>query len=168
MADRAPTPAELARMQGMIARAMGDGAWGISTGLKYLPGAYSETPEVVALSRVAADSGGIYTSHLREEGLGLIASVAEAIRIGRDAGIPIVLTHHKAVGQPMWGASARTLAMLDSARAARPRSRARRRSPASAPCRARGPSRRASSPRGRAATARARAARAGCRRRHGR
>ncbi len=118
MADRAPTPAELARMQGMIATAMGDGAWGISTGLKYLPGAYSETPEVVALSRVAADSGGIYTSHLREEGLGLLASVAEAIEIGRDARIPIVLTHHKAVGQPTWGASVRTLAMLDSARAA--------------------------------------------------
>jgi dihydroorotase/N-acyl-D-amino-acid deacylase len=118
MADRAPTAAELARMQAMIAQAMGEGAWGISTGLKYLPGAYSKIDEVVALSRAAADSGGIYTSHLREEGLGLIESVAEAIEIGRRARIPIVLTHHKAVGTPMWGKSVATLAMVDSARRA--------------------------------------------------
>jgi len=118
MQDRAPTADELARMQRMVAQAMGEGAWGISTGLRYLPGTFSKTDEVVALSRVAADSGGIYTSHLREEGLGLIDGVAEAIRIGREARIPIVLTHHKVVGKPMWGASVRTLAMLDSARAA--------------------------------------------------
>ena len=118
MADRAPTAAELARMQSMIAQAMGEGAWGISTGLKYLPGAYSTIDEVVALSRAAADSGGIYTSHLREEGLGLIESVAEAIEIGRRAQIPIVLTHHKAVGTPMWGKSVVTLQMVDSARRA--------------------------------------------------
>ncbi len=118
MAARAPSAAELARMQSMIARAMGEGAWGISTGLKYLPGAYSTIDEVVALSQVAADSGGIYTSHLREEGLGLLESVAEAIEIGRRARIPIVLTHHKAVGTPMWGKSVATLAMVDSARRA--------------------------------------------------
>ena len=118
MADRAPSAAELTRMQGMIAQAMGEGAWGISTGLKYLPGAYSNIDEVVALSQVAADSGGFYTSHLREEGLGLLESVAEAIEIGRRARIPIVLTHHKAVGTPMWGKSATTLAMVDSARRA--------------------------------------------------
>ena len=118
MAARAPSAAELARMQGMIAQAMGEGAWGISTGLKYLPGAYSNIDEVVALSQTAADSGGIYPSHLREEGLGLIESVAEAIEIGRRARIPIVLTHHKAVGTPMWGKSVTTLAMVDSARRA--------------------------------------------------
>ena len=117
-ANRAPTDAELARMKQLVAEAMGDGAWGLSTGLKYIPGAYSETDEVVTLAEVAADSGGIYTSHLREEGLGLIESVAEAIEIGRRADIPVVLTHHKAVGKPMWGASARTLAMIDSANAA--------------------------------------------------
>ncbi|MDX1495053.1 MAG: amidohydrolase family protein, partial [Longimicrobiales bacterium] len=65
-----------------------------------------------------ARRGGIYTSHLREEGLGLLESVAEALEIGRRAAIPVVLTHHKVVGQPMWGSSARTLAMVDSARAA--------------------------------------------------
>lgn len=118
MADRAPTADELARMQGLVRQGMADGAWGMSTGLKYLPGAFSTTNEVVALARVAADSGGIYTSHLREEGVGLIEGVAEAIEIGRRAGIPVVLTHHKVVGKPMWGASARTLAMVDSARRA--------------------------------------------------
>ena len=117
-ADRAPTDAELARMRSMIARGMHEGAFGMSTGLKYIPGAYSNVDEVVALAQVAADSGGIYTSHLREEGLGLLDGVAEAIAIGRRAHIPIVLTHHKAVGQAMWGKSVVTLHMLDSARAA--------------------------------------------------
>jgi N-acyl-D-amino-acid deacylase len=118
MVKRDPTPAELERMRGMVARAMAEGAWGLSTGLKYLPGAWSKTDEVIALARVAADSGGIYTSHLREEGLGLLEGVAEAIEIGRQARIPVVLTHHKAVGTPMWGKSAVTLAMVDSARQA--------------------------------------------------
>ncbi len=118
MADRAPTDDELARMERLVAGGMGDGAFGLSTGLKYLPGAFSNVDEVVALATVAADSGGIYTSHLREEGLGLIEGVAEALEIGRRARIPVVLTHHKVVGKPMWGASRTTLAMVDSARAA--------------------------------------------------
>jgi dihydroorotase/N-acyl-D-amino-acid deacylase len=105
-------------MTALVRGAMHDGAFGLSTGLKYLPGTFAKTDEVIALARAAADSGGIYTSHLREEGLGLLDGVGEAIRIGRDAHIPIVLTHHKAVGKPMWGASVKTLAMVDSARAA--------------------------------------------------
>src|SRR6266511_3151372 len=117
-ADRAPTPAELDRMRAMVAHAMGEGAWGLSTGLIYLPGTYATTDEIVALAQVAADSGGIYTSHLRAEGLGLIQGVAEALEIGRRAHIPVVLTHHKVVGRAMWGSSTRTLAMVDSARAA--------------------------------------------------
>ena len=115
--DREPTDAELKNMRHMIERSMQEGAWGISTGLKYLPGAYSKIDEVVELSKVAAQYGGYYTSHLREEGLGLIDSVREAIEIGRQAKIPIVLTHHKVVGQPMWGKSRETLAMVDIARA---------------------------------------------------
>src|SRR5688572_21505160 len=114
--SRPPTTDEMQRMQALIAEGMRDGAFGISTGLRYLPGNFAKIVEVIELSRVAADSGGIYTSHLREEGLGLFEGVAEAITIGRDAKIPIVLTHHKAVGQKMWGQSVRTLAMLDSAR----------------------------------------------------
>lgn len=116
--NRAPTAAELQRMIALVQRGMGDGAFGISTGLRYVPGYYSKTDEVVALSRAAADSGGFYTSHLREEGLGLLEGVAEAITIAREARIPVVLTHHKAVGPPMWGKSTVTLAMVDSARAA--------------------------------------------------
>ncbi|MCC7001620.1 MAG: D-aminoacylase [Gemmatimonadaceae bacterium] len=117
-ADRAPTSAELQQMTDLIRRGMGDGAFGISTGLRYVPGFYSKIDEVIALSRAAADSGGIYTSHLREEGLGLMEGVAEAIAIAREARIPVVLTHHKAVGQPMWGKSVETLRMVDEARAA--------------------------------------------------
>jgi len=116
--DRAPTTAELQTMRDMVAQSMDEGAWGISTGLKYLPGAFSELDEVVALSEVVGRKGGFYTSHLREEGLGLLEGVSEALEIGRRADIPIVLTHHKVVGQPMWGSSVTTLAMVDSARAA--------------------------------------------------
>ena len=118
LADRDPTPAELDEMRAMVAQGMHEGAFGLSTGLRYLPGTFSKTDEVVALSKVAADSGGIYTSHLREEGLGVIEGVGEAIEIGRRTGITVVLTHHKVIGKEMWGQSVRTLAMVDSARRA--------------------------------------------------
>jgi N-acyl-D-amino-acid deacylase len=116
--NRAPTVAELERMRTMVAQAMDEGAYGLSTGLRYTPGAYSDVDEVVALAEVAARRGGIYTSHLRDEGMELLSGVAEALEIGRRANIPVVLTHHKVVGAPMWGASVTTLAMIDSARAA--------------------------------------------------
>ncbi|MHB1329842.1 MAG: serine hydrolase, partial [Gemmatimonadales bacterium] len=114
--NRAPTAAEQARMEALVAQEMAAGAFGLSTGLRYVPGYYANTDEVVALSAVAAKAGGIYTSHLREEGVGLIEGVAEALEIGRRAKIPVVLTHHKAVGRHGWGRSALTLAMVDSAR----------------------------------------------------
>ena len=116
MDNREPTEEELAEMKKLVDEAMDAGAYGISTGLKYLPGAFSKVDEVIELSRVASAKGGIYTSHLREEGLGLIDGVQEAIVIGRDADIPVVLTHHKAIGMPVWGKSKVTLAMIDSAR----------------------------------------------------
>lgn len=116
--DRKPTDAELDTMRAMVRKAMNEGAFGLSTGLKYPPGTFAETSEVIALSEVAGSMGGIYTSHLREEGLGLLAGVREAIAIGKEANIPIVLTHHKAMGKPMWGASKITTALVDSARAA--------------------------------------------------
>ncbi len=118
LANRAPTNDEMELMKSQINQAMDEGAFGISTGLKYLPGAFSTVDEVIELSKVAAEKGGIYTSHLREEGVGLIESVAEAIKIGKQAKIPIVLTHHKAIGTKMWGASERTLKMVEDARAA--------------------------------------------------
>ncbi len=116
--NRAPTGEELTRMERMVGTAMHEGAFGISTGLFYVPQTYSTTDEVIAVSQIAGDSGGIYTSHLRKEGLGVLDGVAEAIRIARDAHIPVVLTHHKVIGRAMWGASVQTLAMMDSARAA--------------------------------------------------
>ncbi|HEX7023204.1 MAG TPA: amidohydrolase family protein, partial [Gemmatimonadales bacterium] len=115
---RAPTAEELTRMQRMVGEAMHDGAFGISTGLFYVPQTYATTEEVIAVSRVAADSGGIYTSHLRKEGIGALEGVGEAIRIAREAHIPVVLTHHKVIGKAMWGKSVETLALIDSARAA--------------------------------------------------
>ncbi len=118
MSDRAPTPTELQAMQRLVAQGMHEGAFGLSTGLIYLPGTYSTLDEVVALAQAASDSGGMYTSHLRKEGLGLLEGVGEALEIGRRASIPVVLTHHKAVGQAMWGKSVVTLAMVDSARKA--------------------------------------------------
>lgn len=116
--DRSPTTRELELMKYQVKIAMEEGAFGISTGLKYLPGAFSEIEEIIELSKVAAAYGGFYTSHLRDEGLRLLDAVNEAIIIGRVAEIPVVLTHHKIVGQPMWGSSVKTLAMVDSARAA--------------------------------------------------
>lgn len=115
--NRAPTTEEIKAMQAEVDSAMKDGAFGISTGLKYLPGAFSNVDEVISLSKIASNYGGIYTSHLREEGLGLFDAVAEAIQISEEAAIPVVLTHHKTIGKPMWGKSVRTLAMVDSARA---------------------------------------------------
>ncbi len=114
--NRDPTAEELAAMQTQVAEGMQAGAFGLSTGLKYLPGAFSEVGEVIALSKTASQYQGIYTSHLREEGVGLIEAVTEAITIGKEANIPVVLTHHKAIGTKMWGGSVRTLALVDSAR----------------------------------------------------
>jgi N-acyl-D-amino-acid deacylase len=116
-ADRAPTDGELARMQEMVGQAMDEGAFGLSTGLRYIPGAFAGTEEVIALARVAGERGGIYTSHLRDEGFHLLEGVQEGIRIGAEAEIPVILTHHKVVGAPMWGSSAQTVALIDSARA---------------------------------------------------
>lgn len=116
MDDRQPNPHELREMESMVSSAMDDGAFGISTGLKYLPGTFSDVGEVIALSQKAAEKGGIYTSHLREEGLGLLAAVREAVLISKEAEIPVVLTHHKAIGVKIWGASKLTLSIVDSAR----------------------------------------------------
>ncbi|MDH3245839.1 MAG: D-aminoacylase [Saprospiraceae bacterium] len=116
LVNRAPTQVELDSMGVLIGSSIDQGAFGMSTGLKYLPGTFGKTDEIIALARIAAAKGGIYTSHLREEGLGLLHAVEEAILIAEEARIPVVLTHHKVIGQPMWGASEKTLAMVDAAR----------------------------------------------------
>jgi len=114
--NREPNEEELQQMIQEVKQAMKEGAFGISTGLKYLPGTFAKKNELIALSKAAAEHGGIYTSHLREEGIGLIEAVQEAIEISLEASIPVILTHHKAIGVKMWGASTKTLALVDSAR----------------------------------------------------
>ncbi|HWO87747.1 MAG TPA: D-aminoacylase [Gemmatimonadales bacterium] len=118
LSDRAPTPEELSRMRAMVAQAMGEGAWGLSTGLIYLPGTFATTDEIVALAEVAGDSGGIYISHIRNENDSVLLALEEVFTIGRRARLPVVITHHKVSGLRQWGMSVRTLAMIDSARAA--------------------------------------------------
>lgn len=115
--DRQPTQDELSLMKSKVNDAMTAGAFGISTGLKYLPGTFASTEEVIELSKEVSKHGGIYTSHMRDEGLKLIDGVLEIVRIANEADIPVVLTHHKVIGKPMWGASRQTLAIVDSARA---------------------------------------------------
>ena len=115
--DREPTRDELDRMRALVAEAMEEGAFGLSTGLFYVPGSFTAAEEVIALSAVAAGYGGIYISHMRDEALGLLDSVRETIRIGAEAGIPVQITHHKALGRGAWGRSADSLALVDAARA---------------------------------------------------
>jgi len=118
MENRAPSDAELDEMRTLVDQSMQEGALGLSTGLLYVPANFSETEEIIELAKVAASHGGIYVSHMRNEGSGLIESVAEVIRIADEAGIPAQINHHKAVGAGQWGWSERTLAMIDSANAA--------------------------------------------------
>jgi N-acyl-D-amino-acid deacylase len=115
--DRAPSDAELEEMKQLVAKGMADGALGMSTGLFYLPGSFASTEEVIELSRVAAEAGGTYTSHMRDEGAGVFDSVRETIRIGREAGIAVQMTHHKIGAWRNFGRGAESLALISEARA---------------------------------------------------
>jgi N-acyl-D-amino-acid deacylase len=116
-ARRAPGAQELARMQRLMADAMEDGAWGLSTGLIYAPGSYAATEEVVEIARVAGRHRGFYASHIRGEGATLLEAVREAIRVGREGELPVQVSHIKAAGRPNWGKVADALALIDAARA---------------------------------------------------
>jgi N-acyl-D-amino-acid deacylase len=116
-AMRAPTGDELASMQTLLARSMEEGAWGISTGLIYPPCSYASQDELIAVSRVAAERGGLYTSHIRNEGDRLLEAVEEALMIGQRAGIRVQLSHHKAAGKRNWGKVQQSLARIEQARA---------------------------------------------------
>ncbi len=120
MSDAKPTPKQLEEMRALVARGMREGAFGLSTGLYYAPGSYSSTEEVIELAKVAAGFGGIYDSHLRDESsytIGLIGAVNEALRIGREAHIPIHISHIKALGADVWGQSDTIIALVRQARA---------------------------------------------------
>ncbi len=117
-ADRAPTAAELTEMEALVDTAMRQGALGLSTALVYAPAFYAKTPELVALARVAAKYGGVYATHIRNEGAGIDAALSEAFRIGREARIPVEVWHLKVAGRPNWGRMPRILARFERLRAA--------------------------------------------------
>jgi dihydroorotase/N-acyl-D-amino-acid deacylase len=115
--NRRATVAEIAKMQALVEQGMKEGAFGLSSGLFYVPGTFTPTEEVIELARVAGRFGGIYISHMREEASGVVASVQETIRIGEEGGLPTQVTHHKVVGPGNWGKSVETLRLVDQARA---------------------------------------------------
>jgi N-acyl-D-aspartate/D-glutamate deacylase len=117
-ADRPPTEAELKQMEALVEKGMRDGAWGLSTGLIYTPGTYSRTEELIALSRVAARHGGFYASHIRDEGTGVLAAVEEALRIGREARLPVHISHIKVSGRSVWGKGSDVISAIEKARKA--------------------------------------------------
>jgi N-acyl-D-amino-acid deacylase len=116
-ADRAATPDELEKMRELVRTGMRDGAFGLSTGLFYVPGNYAPLDEVIELARVAGQYGGIHQSHMREEGAHVLDSVRETIAIGERGGLPTQVTHHKIIGKANWGRSVDTLRLIDEARA---------------------------------------------------
>lgn len=120
MSSGKPSPQQLDSMKAIVARAMEHGAIGMSTGLYYAPGSYSSTEEVIELAKVAAARQGRYDSHIRDESsyaVGLIASVDEVIRVGREARIPVHVSHIKALGVDVWGLSDTVVALMKNARA---------------------------------------------------
>lgn len=116
--NRPATPEELEQMKQILREALENGAAGMSTGLIYLPGVYAPKEEVVELCKVVAEYDGIYTTHLRDEGDGVIEAVREALDTAREAGCRLAISHHKAAGYKNWGKIETTLAMIDEAIAA--------------------------------------------------
>lgn len=114
--NRAPTTEELAKMEALVAKAMDDGAVGLATGLIYNPGTYARTEEIAALAKVAGKRGGLYASHIRNESGGLLDAIDEAIRIGKESGCRVHISHIKASGQSSWGKSAQAVAAIEDAR----------------------------------------------------
>ena len=114
--NRLPRPGELIRMRSLVWKAMADGAVGFSTGLQYVPGTYARTPEIVDLARVAIGAGGLYASHMRNEGTQLEEAIAETIRVGEITGGRVQISHLKVDSPNRWGASEKALAMIDAAR----------------------------------------------------
>jgi N-acyl-D-amino-acid deacylase len=116
-AQRAPSQDELDRMGAWVREGVEAGAVGLSTGLIYEPGRYAATDEVIALARELGAQGGLYATHMRNEGDGLLDAVQEAIRIGEEAGVPVQISHHKASGSRNWGRVRDSLRLIEAARA---------------------------------------------------
>ena len=121
MADADPTPAQLKQEEAYVREAMQQGAFGMSTGLFYAPQSFSKTDEVIALAKVAAQYGGYYDTHMRDEdsySIGLLGAIDETLRIGREAHILVHISHIKALGPEVWGESVPAIAKINAARAA--------------------------------------------------
>ena len=114
--NRAPTAAELERMKALVRDAMHDGAVGVSTSLQYAPAMYAKTDELIALAAEAGKLGGIYASHIRDEGDGVLPALDEAIRIGREGHLPVEIWHLKAAGKANWGRMPEIVARIEQAR----------------------------------------------------
>jgi len=114
--DRPANAEDLTRMRELVDQAMRDGAWGMSTGLIYVPSVYASTDELIELARVTATHGGIYASHIRGEGRGLLTAVGEAMKIGEVAGLPVHISHFKSSGSENWGLIRQAAAAIEAAR----------------------------------------------------
>jgi N-acyl-D-amino-acid deacylase len=114
--DRDPTPEEQSEMIGLVEKGMRDGAVGLSTGLIYVPGTFSKTDEVIGLARSAAKYGGVYASHIRDEGTKVVEAIEEAINIGEKTGIPVDISHFKITSKALWGRTPTTIGLVEAAR----------------------------------------------------
>ncbi|SNC74656.1 N-acyl-D-amino-acid deacylase [Hymenobacter gelipurpurascens] len=115
-AKRAPTEAELQQMEALVAQAMQEGAVGLSSGLIYVPGTYSRTPEMVRLARVAGQHHGLYATHMRNESDSVTFAIREALQVAREAGLPLEISHLKLGGQQNWGQADKLLGLIEQAR----------------------------------------------------
>ena len=115
-AQRPPSPGELQKMKSLVFRGMADGAVGFSTGLQYIPGTYADAPEIIELARVASNEGGLYATHLRNEGTALLEAVRESINVAFNARIPVQISHLKVDSPSRWGSSGAALTLIDDAR----------------------------------------------------
>jgi N-acyl-D-amino-acid deacylase len=116
--DKQPTPAQLGQMQALVREAMKDGTVGVSTALEYAPAPYAKTEELIALAAVASQYGGIYATHMRDESNSVLEAIDEALRIGREARIPVEIWHIKVAGKNNWGRMPEVVAKINAARAA--------------------------------------------------
>lgn len=114
--DRVPKPEDLERMKALVAEAMQQGAFGISTALIYPPGHYAKTEELIELAKVVSQYGGIYATHMRSEGQTETEAVREALRIGSEAHLPVEIFHLKVIGKPRWGSMPKIVGMIQAAR----------------------------------------------------
>jgi N-acyl-D-amino-acid deacylase len=115
--DRAPTADELKQMESLVEQGMKDGAVGLSTGLIYVPGTYAKTEEITDLARIVARYGGLYATHMRNEGEKVADAIRESIQIGEQAGLPVEISHFKISNKKLWGQSPMTLGLVRDARA---------------------------------------------------